>query len=342
MTFASRTSSSAPPSVDFGSEEQFLRSVLASSSDCIKVLDLDGNLLFMNEEGQKLMEVSDFNAIHGCPWPDFWSAGLTEQAQAAVEAAREGGEGRFEGMSRTLLGNPKWWDVRVTAIRNINGRPQNLLVVSREITIQKDAQEQQRLLMMELAHRVKNILAVVEAIAVVSFRDVSDLSQARDTFLARLLALARAQDALIWNGHKANVPILDLFAKLIALHGNRRQFKIDGPELILESRFSLTLSLVLHELFTNALKYGALTQKNGMVAISWQLSGPDDDQFFELFWVESGGPLVTKPTRRGFGSRLIEQSLAAGAHSSTTVTYEPDGVRFHLKTSLSEVVGDPA
>ena len=104
----------------------------------------------------------------------------------------------------------------------------------------------------------------------------------------------------------------------------------------------MTLSLVLHELFTNALKYGALTQKNGMVAISWQLSGPDDDQFFELFWVESGGPLVTKPTRRGFGSRLIEQSLAAGAHSSTTVTYEPDGVRFHLKTSLSEVVGDPA
>ena len=343
MTIAPHDSPSAPPGVNFGSEAQFLRSVLASSGDCIKVLDLDGNLLFMNEEGKKLMEVSDFNAIGGCPWPDFWREGLNEEARAAVQCARGGGEGRFEGMSPTLLGKPKWWDVRVTAIRNVNGKPQNILVVSREITIQKEAQAQQRLLMGELAHRVKNILAVVQAIALMSFRNETDLSQARDTFHARLMALAQAQDALIWNAQEAHVAISNLLAKIVILHGNPSQFELNGPDIVLGSKFALKLSLVLHELFTNALKYGALIGGKGVVAISWHLSGSDHDQYLELLWVESGGPLVTKPTRRGFGSRLIAESLATGPTSSTKITYEPHGVRFHLKTSLGEVQdGAPA
>ena len=117
-----------------GTEAEFLRSVLASSSDCIKVLDLDGRLVFMSEGGQRVMEVSDFNAIRGCPWPDFWQDQGNTDARAAVEAAKAGGAGHFQGAANTMAGTPRYWDVRVTPILGQDGRPQRLLSVSRDIT----------------------------------------------------------------------------------------------------------------------------------------------------------------------------------------------------------------
>ena len=113
---------------------EFLRSVLAASGDCIKVLDLDAKLTFMTEQGQRLMEVSDFNAIRGCAWPDFWHAAGNTQAQAAVAAAKAGGLGHFVALGSTMAGTPKWWDVQVTPILGADGRPQRLLSVSRDIT----------------------------------------------------------------------------------------------------------------------------------------------------------------------------------------------------------------
>ena len=115
-------------------DAEFLRSVLASSSDCIKVLDLDARLTFMSEGGQRVMEVGDFNAIRGCPWPDFWTGQGNVEAKAAVAAARAGGAGHFRGMADTMAGTPRWWDVRVTPIFGADGRPEKLLSVSRDIT----------------------------------------------------------------------------------------------------------------------------------------------------------------------------------------------------------------
>ena len=112
----------------------FLRSVLAASGDCIKVLDLDANLTFMSERGQRLMEVSDFNAIRGCAWFDFWHDAGNTQARAALAAARAGGLGHFVALGSTLAGTSKWWDVQVTPILGANGLPERLLSVSRDIT----------------------------------------------------------------------------------------------------------------------------------------------------------------------------------------------------------------
>ena len=117
-----------------GSNAEFLRSVLASSNDCIKVLDLDGTLVFMSDGGQRIMEVSDFNAIRGCPWPDFWRDQGNADAKAAVEAARAGGTGRFQGAAETMAGTPRYWDVQVTPILGADGRPEKLLSVSRDIS----------------------------------------------------------------------------------------------------------------------------------------------------------------------------------------------------------------
>ena len=123
-----------------GANAGFLRSVLASSGDCIKVLDLDGRLVFMSEGGQRVMEVSDFNAIRGCPWPDFWQDQGNIEARAAVEAAKAGGTGHFQGAANTMAGTPRYWDVQVTPILGAAGRPERLLSVSRDITAIRHAE----------------------------------------------------------------------------------------------------------------------------------------------------------------------------------------------------------
>ena len=121
-------------------DAEFLRSVLASSSDCIKVLDLDAKLTFMSEGGQRVMEVSDFNAILGCPWPDFWHGQGNEDAKTAIATARAGGTGHFRGLADTMAGTGKCWDVKVTPIFGTDGRPEKLLSVSRDITAMHDAE----------------------------------------------------------------------------------------------------------------------------------------------------------------------------------------------------------
>ena len=120
--------------------EEFNRRILASSTDCIKVLDLDARLEFMSEGGMCAMEVEDFGLIRGSYWPGFWQGEERNQAEAAVEAARRGGTGRFQGFCLTLKGTPRWWDLIVNAVGGPDGRPEKLLAVSRDVTATKLAE----------------------------------------------------------------------------------------------------------------------------------------------------------------------------------------------------------
>lgn len=124
--------------------EEFNRRVLQSSADCIKVLSLDGDFEFMSEGGMCVMEVDDFDAIRGACWPDFWLGAEYDKALAAIEEAKRGGVGRFQGFATTIKGNPRWWDVLVTSIRGAGGAPEKLLSVSRDITAGREAEERLR------------------------------------------------------------------------------------------------------------------------------------------------------------------------------------------------------
>jgi PAS domain S-box-containing protein len=124
--------------------EEFNRRVLGSSADCIKVLDLDGRLEFMSEGGMCVMEVDDFGAIQGACWPDFWQGEEHAKALAAVEEAKRGGTGRFQGFATTMKGAPRWWDVIVTPINGPDHKPEKLLSVSRDVTATKQAEERLR------------------------------------------------------------------------------------------------------------------------------------------------------------------------------------------------------
>ena len=134
--------------------EAFTDRVLSSINDCIKVLDLDSRLTFMSDGGQRIMEVSDFNAIRGCPWPDFWQNQGNLDARAAVEAARMGRNASFMGSAQTMAGNLKWWHVQVSPIFGSDGKPEKILCVSRDMTQLRDAEEALRTLNETLEQRV--------------------------------------------------------------------------------------------------------------------------------------------------------------------------------------------
>lgn len=172
--------------------------VLASSNDCIKVLDLDGQLSFMSEGGLRVMEVSDFNAIAGCPWPDFWQGQGNLDAQAAIAAAQAGESARFQGAANTLAGNAKWWDVQVTPMLDEAGQPEKILCISRDITATREAEEQLRRLNESLEQRVQERTQERDRIWQLS----TDLMLVAD-FNGRIVAVNPAWTRLLgWQRHE--------------------------------------------------------------------------------------------------------------------------------------------
>jgi two-component system CheB/CheR fusion protein len=183
-----------------------------------------------------------------------------------------------------------------------------------------------------LNHRVKNSLATVQAIAFQTLKGDTPLAEARSRFEARLIALSRAHNLLTeqnWEGAGLERVVRDSVEHLA---GDCR-FRIEGPGLWLAPRSALALALALHELGTNAAKYGALSVDGGVVDVVWQ----EADGIFRLDWKERGGPAVVAPTRRGFGSRLIEQGLGADLGGEARIAFEPDGLRCTVEAAVSEI-----
>lgn len=317
--------------------EAFMSSVLDSSNDCIKVLDLDAKLTFMSEGGKRVMEVSDFGAIQGCPWPDFWRDQGNIDARAAIEVARAGGIGRFQGGADTMAGNARWWDVVVTPILGRDGKPERLLSISRDISAVRRGEEQQALLSQELAHRLKNTMAITQAIVGQTLRQAGSVEQARDALNARLAALGNAHDTLV-RSNWDDAEIGDIVTSALAAHNpGPQRMKVDGPRLNMSARCGLGLSLALHELATNAAKYGALSVSTGRVDVEWLVDTTTPDPYFRLVWRESGGPRVVEPTRRGFGSAMIERSLRGYFKGTAVIDYASTGVVFRLDAPLAEL-----
>jgi PAS domain S-box-containing protein len=317
-------------------EFRFLRSLLAASDDCIKILDLDGNLIFMSDSGQRAIDVSDFEAIRGSSWPSFWQGEMVKVAQAAIETARSGGTARFQGGMETFSGARRHWDVHVRPIPGDDGRATHLLAVARDITALKVAEDEHRPLKLELRHRVKNTLAMVQAIARQTMTGRRSQKEANDTFFERLRSLADAHDAL-YHGRWTETPIRTLAHNVARLHdhGETKRFRIAGPDLMLGPRAAVAFALVLHELGTNAVKYGALSQPEGHVSASWTVDVLGAEPLLRFDWQEAGGPIVTTPVEQGFGTQLIEQSLSSDFGAAVHLAFLPRGVVFHLEVALS-------
>ncbi|HEX8665133.1 MAG TPA: PAS domain S-box protein [Beijerinckiaceae bacterium] len=203
-----------------------------------------------------------------------------------------------------------------------------------DITEAKVSQAQQEILINELNHRVKNTLATVQAIAAQSLRSERDAGEARQAFESRLFALSRAHDVLTQESWQA-ASLRDIVERAVEPYGGPgHRFAIVGPDVRLTPHSALAFAMALQELATNAAKYGALSVPGGDVAISWRLEPTPGGACLSFQWQESGGPPVRPPKRRGFGSRLIERTLAEDTGGAVEIAYSPGGVELKLTMPL--------
>jgi two-component sensor histidine kinase len=199
------------------------------------------------------------------------------------------------------------------------------------IGVNVDASEQRRneaqreLLVAELNHRVKNTLAVVQGIAHQTFRAGNATPEARRAFEGRLVALATAH-GLLTQSNWENASLEKLAADALRSQGvDDRRISLAGPDVHLPARQALAIAMALHELCTNAVKYGSLSNDAGTIKVEWAEESGATPRL-RLTWREVDGPLVTPPDRRGFGSRLIEHSLAEDLEGEVAMQFNPDGL----------------
>jgi PAS domain S-box-containing protein len=219
------------------------------------------------------------------------------------------------------------------AIYDGDGRPRRLVGVNIDVTARKRAEEDQRILIGELNHRVKNTLAIVNSIAAQSLRDAADPADARMAFIARIGALAEAHDVLTrrsWSGAELGEIAAAVLRPHLLAEGER--ISLGGPSVALSPPSAVALSMVLHELATNAAKYGALSTSRGAVDVAWEIDESGGRPALTLRWREHGGPRVAPPARQGFGSRYIERGWAASGDTEVGIDYRPEGLVCTLVT----------
>lgn len=457
------------------SSEELNRRILQSSTDCIKVLSLDGRLEFMSEGGTGVMEVENLPSLLGRKWEDFWPEQERHKVARAVTEAARGKPCRFQGPAATAKGNMRWWDVAVTPILGANGEPERLLSISRDVSPtheaeqqlaetkrrldavlenttmavflmddhqhcvfanaaaerltgfsfeqlsgrplhevihhkkpdglhypleecpidrafpervqmqgeelfvapdgafypvaftaspvmddrgtpigtvievrniaeekaleeqRRRAEEQQLLLINELNHRVKNTLGIVQGLAQQSFKSDLPTEEARKAFDARLGALAAAHNLLTrknWETAMLSEIIADSVNATTGALALR--VSLEGPEIVLRPQTAVSLAMAVHELSTNAIKHGALSNDEGTVCVEWAVDRDGEGPRLHLEWRERDGPLVMEPPRRGFGSRMIERGLAAELRGTVVLDFRPDGLRCRISAPLPE------
>lgn len=345
-TGAARLASSEALNARLRASEELNRRILWSTSDCVKVLDLDGRLVTVSDNCPAILGASSVPGLAGRSWVEFWHGSEGRASVlAALDAARAGRPSRFQAafeIDAEIGTATTWWDIVVTPIDDGHGRPERILAVSRDITELKQNEARQTLLMQEMAHRVKNTLAIVQAVATQTLRNAASLDDAAEALGARLQALARAHDVLM-QGSWSSAALRGIVEGAVRLHGDGEpgRFVVEGPDVTLGPRPALTLALMLHELGTNAGKYGALSNEAGHVAITWAIAPLDGADHLRFRWEEIGGPPVAPPARTGFGSRLIERSLIHGFGGTARLAYPETGVVLTMEAPLAAVVAEP-
>ncbi len=207
-----------------------------------------------------------------------------------------------------------------------------------ELEDRKAAEARAQTLAQEMAHRVKNAFTVASSIAQQTFCDAETVEEARSSFTGRLSALAQAQDLTLPN-QGGSADLRELAGRTLAPYQPGRgpdRITIGGPQILIPAEKVSTLAMALHELATNAAKYGALSTPSGCVTVRWskvQASGTDE---LAIEWRERGGPPVSPPKRRGFGSLLIEQALSAQLRGSAELVFDTAGVGCEIRAPFPE------
>jgi PAS domain S-box-containing protein len=320
-----------------GSEERYRR-LFEQANDLIVLSDLDQVITDVNPAAAAAVECPR-EEIVGRSIADFLAPGMVGQAQEMLRHKLEqGGTTQHELVIVSRSGKHLNWEINSTLTLDPAGKPIGLHAIARDVTERRRAEERQRLLVNELNHRVKNTLALVQGLALQSFKDGRDMAEARDAFQQRLAALAAAHDLLTresWEG----ATLGELAGEALGLYnGQEPRIAWEGPPVRLNPKAAVSLVMALHELCTNAAKYGALSAPEGRVALLWWIEGDR----LKIEWREAGGPAVAAPGRRGFGLRMIERALAADLSGTAGIAFEPDGLVCRIDASMEDAAPRPS
>ncbi len=255
-----------------------------------------------------------------------------------LETARQSGRAEDSRWHLRKSGERFWGN---GVMMRIEGDGGGFVKILRDETPSKVADEQRVLLLNELNHRIKNTLTLVQSIAQQTLREAGH-ADARKAFMSRLMALSSAHDVLLQENWAA-AELHAIVDQVLAPHrGTSRNYVVDGPQVRVNPQQAVSLSLVLHELCTNAVKYGSLSVPSGKVEVSWNLAvDGSGKRHMNLLWVESGGPEVATPERKGFGMRLIARTFEAENAGRVEIDFRPEGLRCLIELPLSHAIESP-
>jgi PAS domain S-box-containing protein len=323
----------SPPAAGAASaaREVWLEAILESVSDAFYALDTSWRYVVFNRAAEDYFMVAKEKVL-GRTYAELFPQGRGTEFETRMKAAMD------DRASSTFEAPSAFRPDRVVELRITPMRDGGIAVSLRDITERKMAEQRQKLLVNELNHRVKNSLATVQAIAAQSLRRADVPAAVVDRFMSRLVALARANDILVaedWLGADLDAIASQVASPYAARHddkdgGEVGRFRVGGPEAHLSPKAATAMALALHELATNAAKYGALSNATGCVQIGWDVT----PSTLRLEWIESGGPKVAPPQRRGFGTRLLHDGLMREFASQTRMDYAPAGVRCEIDVPL--------
>ncbi len=264
------------------------------------------------------------------------------QFRALEQSVLASGQARGSEVSVLEDGKTRWYDLHVEPLPDVTGNIAGLACAAVDVTERKAGEAHLRLLMRELTHRSKNLLAVIQAMARQTARHAGTIEAFLERFNARLQALATSHDLLIQEGWYG-ASLDDLTRRQLAeyLDGAAARVSVEGPAVHLKPIAAQSLGLALHELANNAEKFGALSVPDGRVAITWRRLAPTDgnaEAAVEIVWAESGGPEVAAPARRGFGSLVVEQNLSRALDAEVQLTFGAPGVRCRMVIPATHVL----
>ncbi|MCR4523432.1 MULTISPECIES: sensor histidine kinase [Bosea] len=269
-------------------------------------------------------------------WAEVW-----DNIGPLVDKAFAGEATFIEDFPLTIdrYGHPEetWFTFCYSPVRDEHGRVLGMIDTVMETTGKMEAERNSRLLNAELAHRMKNTLAMIAAIASQTFRSAETLEEAQSILSDRIATLGEAH-SILTRSSWSSAPIRAVIDGALAPHrSDIGTIRIDGPPLQLAADQAMTLALAANELATNAVKYGALSVEAGEVSVRWSVGRPQTEDVFRFEWIESGGPAVVKPRRQGFGSRLVERVMAQKFQGEVELDYRPEGLRYVLTTTMAHV-----
>jgi PAS domain S-box-containing protein len=316
------------------------RQLLDALPAAVYTTDAAGRITFYNEAAAALWGCRpELGKSEWCgSWRLFWPDGTPlphDECPMAVALKENRAVRDAEAIAERPDGTRVPFIPFPTPLHDASGKLVGAVNMLVDITARKRAEDQQALLVRELHHRVKNMLATVQAIMGSTARASTTIEEFQQAFTGRIVALARTHSSLADDEWQA-VSVRTLLCNELDPYddGSPQRVQLDGPDVDLPSSIAVPLGMAIHELTTNTIKYGALSVLGGSVAVSWTLEEDEDHRELTIEWFERNGPATSPPTRKGFGSQLLERVLNNQIGARAIISYEPEGLRAHIAVPI--------